>query len=122
MSDIDLLHLLHRFFCRLIQPDQCPAGQHHQYHKNQQDHRHLGSGGTKPVEQRQTEQSRNRSSSVSVHTVLEKREELFNQVAVGDARAEHLGRSAEQADEQHRLPYLVPDQTDGLVQCGMMET
>lgn len=58
------------------------------------------------------------AAPVPVDAVLEQGEKLFNQVAVGDAAAKHLGGAAEQADEQHGLPDLVPHQADGLVQGG----
>ena len=118
VGDIDLLHLFHRLFGRLVQADQRPAGQHHDDHKDQQHHRHLGAGGAEPVQQRQSEDAGHRAAPVPVDAVLEQGEKLFNQVAVGDAAAEHLGGAAEQADEQHGLPDLVPHQADGLVQGG----
>lgn len=118
VSNIDFLHLLHRFFSRLVKANKGASGKYHDDNKDQENHGDLGAGRTKPVQKRKSENTGYSAAAMPVNSVLEQEKEFFNQIPVRDAGAEHLGGTAEQTDEQHGLPYLVADQTDWLVQCG----
>ena len=116
MGDVGILHLFHRFAYRVDQVDQGGVGQQHDSDKDKQHHGDLGSGRTKPVQQRQAKNGRDSAAAVAVDAIAEERNKLFDQIAVRNSAAKHLSGAVEQTDQQHGLPDFVSDGTDGFIE------